>query len=190
MDEAGAMHFRQLLPEGRGAQDMRPRWGRWGRIIHAGLTGRSPATMRCSRVHGRVQRRRRIAWVQGGWDGNRDGVMEGVQHNTYDVEFSGPNPLCGIYYLGALRAGEEMARATGDIGVGGNIIAGCSSREVIGSTRTFSTASFISRKCVGFRKDEIAKQSRGDMGADNTETPEYQVGGGCLADSTDRPVPG
>ena len=27
--------------------------------------------------------------------------MEGVQHNTYDVEFYGPNPLCGIYYLGA-----------------------------------------------------------------------------------------
>ena len=31
--------------------------------------------------------------------------MEGVQHNTYDVEFYGPNPQCGIYYLGALRAG-------------------------------------------------------------------------------------
>ena len=40
--------------------------------------------------------------------------MEGVQHNTYDVEFYGPNPMCGIYYLGALRAGEEMARAAGD----------------------------------------------------------------------------
>ena len=40
--------------------------------------------------------------------------MEGVQHNTYDVEFYGPNPLCGVYYLGALRAAEEMARALGD----------------------------------------------------------------------------
>ena len=45
----------------------------------------------------------------------RDGIMEGVQHNTYDVEFYGPNPLCGtVYYLGALRAAEEMARALGD----------------------------------------------------------------------------
>ena len=32
------------------------------------------------------------AWVAGGWDADRDGVMEGVQHNTYDVEFYGPNP--------------------------------------------------------------------------------------------------
>jgi len=47
--------------------------------------------------------------VPGGWDANRDGVMEGVQHNTYDIEFYGPNPLCGIYYLGGLRAAEEMA---------------------------------------------------------------------------------
>ena len=57
-----------------------------------------------------------FAWIPGGWDANRDGVMEGVQHNTYDVEFYGPNPLCGIYYLGALRAAEEMARAVGDNG--------------------------------------------------------------------------
>ena len=34
-----------------------------------------------------------------------------LQHNTYDVEFYGPNPLCGVYYLGALRAAEEMAKA-------------------------------------------------------------------------------
>src|SRR2546430_13621186 len=27
------------------------------------------------------------AWIVGGWDANRDGVMEGVQHNTYDVVF-------------------------------------------------------------------------------------------------------
>jgi hypothetical protein len=37
-----------------------------------------------------------------------------VQHNTFDVEFYGPNPMCGIYYLGGLRACEEMARAMGE----------------------------------------------------------------------------
>jgi len=47
-------------------------------------------------------------------DENREGVLSGAQHNTYDVEFYGPNPMCGIYYLGALRASEEMARALGD----------------------------------------------------------------------------
>ena len=35
--------------------------------------------------------------------------MEGVQHNTMDVEYYGPNPQMTIWYLGALRAMEEMA---------------------------------------------------------------------------------
>ncbi len=52
------------------------------------------------------------AWKQ--WDVDRDGVPEGVQHNTYDIEFHGPNPLIGAFYLGALRAGEQMARHLGE----------------------------------------------------------------------------
>lgn len=48
------------------------------------------------------------------WDKDRDGVMEGEQHNTYDVEFYGPNTMMGTLYLGALRAAEEMARHLGE----------------------------------------------------------------------------
>ena len=48
------------------------------------------------------------------WDADRDGVMEGEQHNTYDIEFFGPNPLCTIIYLGALRAAEKIARHLGE----------------------------------------------------------------------------
>jgi uncharacterized protein (DUF608 family) len=44
------------------------------------------------------------------WDTNGDGVLDGEQHNTYDIEFWGPNPLSGVMLLGALRAVEEMAR--------------------------------------------------------------------------------
>jgi uncharacterized protein (DUF608 family) len=40
--------------------------------------------------------------------------MEGEQHNTYDIEFYGPNTMCGALYLGALRAAEELARHLGD----------------------------------------------------------------------------
>jgi len=40
--------------------------------------------------------------------------MEGVQHNTYDIEFYGPNTLCGSLYLGALLAAERMAKIVGD----------------------------------------------------------------------------
>jgi hypothetical protein len=36
--------------------------------------------------------------------------MEGCQHNTMDVEYYGPNPQMELWYLGALRAAEEMAK--------------------------------------------------------------------------------
>ena len=48
------------------------------------------------------------------WDPDKDGVMEGEQHNTYDIEFYGPNTMCTAMYLGALRACEEIARYLGE----------------------------------------------------------------------------
>lgn len=50
------------------------------------------------------------AWGAGNWDINKDGVMEGSQHNTMDINYLGPNPQMSAWYLGALRAGEEMAK--------------------------------------------------------------------------------
>ena len=53
-----------------------------------------------------------FAWTS--WDQDKDGVIEGEQHNTYDIEFYGPNSMMGSLYLGALRAAEEMAQTLGD----------------------------------------------------------------------------
>jgi non-lysosomal glucosylceramidase len=47
-------------------------------------------------------------------DGNDDGLIENSQHNTYDINFEGPNTFVGSLYLAALRAGEEMATEMGD----------------------------------------------------------------------------
>ena len=55
-----------------------------------------------------------FAWKEKGWDGNQDGVMEGSQHNTMDVNYFGPNPQMGFWYMGALRAAGEMAKAMKD----------------------------------------------------------------------------
>ena len=54
-----------------------------------------------------------FAWT-GEWDQDKDGVMEGSQHNTMDINYLGPNPQMAGWYLGALRASEEMARHVGD----------------------------------------------------------------------------
>ncbi|MFQ6070378.1 MAG: GH116 family glycosyl hydrolase, partial [Candidatus Aminicenantales bacterium] len=48
------------------------------------------------------------------WDPDRDGCMEGEQHNTYDIEFYGPNTMTGSLYLAALKACAEMAEAMGE----------------------------------------------------------------------------
>ncbi|MDU0203261.1 GH116 family glycosyl-hydrolase [Paenibacillus sp. MAH-36] len=48
------------------------------------------------------------------WDTDGDYVMDGQQHNTYDIDFHGPNPLTGTIFLGALRAAEEIAAYLGE----------------------------------------------------------------------------
>ena len=47
-------------------------------------------------------------------DQDKDGLLESLQHNTYDIEFTGINPLSGVMYLAALRAIGKMADALCD----------------------------------------------------------------------------
>ena len=182
MDDAGAIHFRQLLPDGKARSGFAAADGQMGQIIHAWLDWKisgDEALLRATWP--RAKKALEFAWVPGGWDSNRDGVMEGVQHITYDVEFYGPNPMCGIYYLGALRASEEMARAVGDAESAATYMRLFEQGSRWIDANLFNGEYFI-QKVRGFKKDEIAGNLRSDMGSENTENPEYQVGGGCLSD--------
>jgi len=44
------------------------------------------------------------------WDPREKGVVEEPHHNTYDIEFWGPDGMCTSFYLGALKAITEMGR--------------------------------------------------------------------------------
>jgi hypothetical protein len=182
MDEAGGMRFRQLLPDGYDRFGWAAADGQMGQILHAYLDWK--LTGDDAWLHAmwpRLKKAIEFAWIPGGWDANRDGVMEGVQHNTYDVEFYGPNPLCGIYYLGALRASEEMARRMGDTNSAAEY-----HRLFTQGSRWIDANLFNGKYYVqqvrGYRNDQIAPHLRGEMGANETEHPEYQVGDGCLID--------
>ena len=182
MDDAGAIHFRQMLPDGKARSGFAAADGQMGQIVHAWLDWKicgDEALLRSTWP--RAKKALEFAWVPGGWDGNRDGVMEGAQHNTYDVEFFGPNPMCGIYYLAALRAGEEMARAAGDPSSAQTYRRLFEQGSKWIDANLFNGEYYI-QQVRGFRKEEIAKNLRSDMGSENTETPEYQVGAGCLVD--------
>ncbi|MCL2421399.1 MAG: non-lysosomal glucosylceramidase, partial [Defluviitaleaceae bacterium] len=48
------------------------------------------------------------------WDTDKDGLMDGEQHNTYDIEFYGVSSMLNSIYFAALRAGEEICRYLDD----------------------------------------------------------------------------
>ena len=48
------------------------------------------------------------------WDPDHNGVFSEPHHNTYDVEFWGPDPLCSGFYLGALKAATLMGGHLGE----------------------------------------------------------------------------
>ena len=182
MDDQGGMRFRQLLPDGKERYKIAAADGQMGQIIHAHLDWKlSGDNAWLKAMWPRIKKGLEFAWIPGGWDASRRGVFDGVQHTTYDVEFYGPNPLGGIYYLGALRAAEEMARAVGD------------DASAIEYRRLFEQGSrwidehlfqgeYYQQQVRGYPKDKITPQLISGFGSDNTEVPEYQVGGGCLVD--------
>ncbi|MGV8093177.1 MAG: GH116 family glycosyl hydrolase [Mangrovibacterium sp.] len=45
------------------------------------------------------------------WDPKHQGYLEEPHHNTYDIEFWGPDGMCTSFYLGALTAFVEMSKA-------------------------------------------------------------------------------
>jgi len=48
------------------------------------------------------------------WDENQDGVLEGRQHHTLDMELFGPSSWLQGFYLLALECGAKMAKYLGD----------------------------------------------------------------------------
>lgn len=44
------------------------------------------------------------------WDPDHTGVLVEPHHNTYDIEFWGPDGMCSSFYLGALTAFIEMSK--------------------------------------------------------------------------------
>lgn len=48
------------------------------------------------------------------WDPEHKGILEEPHHNTYDIEFWGPDGMCTSFYLGALAAAIKMGQALGD----------------------------------------------------------------------------
>ena len=114
------------------------------------------------------------AWTERGWDGNCDGVMEGSQHNTMDVNYFGPNPQMGFWYMGALRAAEEMAKAMRD-----KVFAQkCRQLFTMGSQwmdEHLFNGEYYEQRITDPKTFDFLEP-------DSPDIPPYQLGKGCLVD--------
>ncbi|MFN8239298.1 MAG: GH116 family glycosyl hydrolase [Bacteroidales bacterium] len=124
------------------------------------------------------------------WDPDRKGYLEEPHHNTYDIEFWGPNGMTTSFYLGALNAFVEMSKA---------IKVSCKEYEDLlekgiayTDSELFDGEYFVQRvKWEGLHSPspvEAARRSYRTNYSDealqllNTEGPKYQYGIGCLSD--------
>jgi non-lysosomal glucosylceramidase len=178
----GRMDFRHKLPLnaehwGAAAAD-----GQMGQIIKLYLDWKvSGETTWLRQLWPACRRALAFAWIPGGWDSNRDGVMEGAQHTTYDVEFYGPNPLCEVWYLAALRATAEMAAAMDD----SEFAADCQRLYEQGSRWTDAhlfNGEYYIQLVRGIPESQIADGLRNWEGSRDTVHPKFQLGSGCLVD--------
>ncbi|MBV9848188.1 MAG: hypothetical protein JO250_00735 [Armatimonadetes bacterium] len=182
-DAQGKMSFRVGLPLGRAGDGVAAADGQMGCLMKLyrdwRLSG-DEAMLRVLWPH--AKRALEFCWIAGGWDADKDGVMEGCQHNTMDVEYYGPNPQMGVWYLGALRAAEEMAKSLGE----DDFAATC--HDLFGRGRQWIDAHLFNGDYYEHQivppndADAIAPGLRLGAGATNLADPELQLGGGCLVD--------
>lgn len=118
-DEDGRMYFRTALPLGRGRIVQPPCVdGQMATVIKIyrdwKLTGN---TQWLKENWDNVKKVLEFAWNEHNtykWDKDKDGVLEGRQHHTLDMELFGPSSWLEGMYLGALKAAAEMADFLGD----------------------------------------------------------------------------
>lgn len=115
----GSMSFRLMLPIVSPRRQFRPAAdGQFATIMKVYREWRicgNDAWL--SSLWPRVKASLEFAWSpenSGRWDPQKRGILTGQQHHTLDMELYGPNSWLSGMYLGALKAGMEMARAMGE----------------------------------------------------------------------------
>jgi len=186
MSDDGFIQFRMPLPLGTRAQAgfVPAADGQNGLVMQVyreWLIGGDEAWLR--RLWPLVRKALEFAWKY--WDADRDGVMEGVQHNTYDMEWWGPNTMTGSLYLGALRAAEELAQVVGDTEAAATYRA-LFDKGAAWTDKHLFNGEYYEQK-VNPRANDLWPEpykSVNDRGKDDRfpDWPRWQFGKGCLAD--------
>jgi len=122
------------------------------------------------------------------WDPGEKGIIEEPHHNTYDIEFWGPDGMHTSFYIGALNAISEMGDYLGKDVTRYKQLAALGKKMI--ESELYDGEYFIQK--IQFRglkaKDPLTEKSfGGDYSAEakellEKEGPKYQYGKGCLSD--------
>ncbi|MBA8795608.1 uncharacterized protein (DUF608 family) [Friedmanniella endophytica] len=110
--------------------------------------------------------RRALDFAFDRWDTDGDLLLDGQQHNTYDIEFYGPNMLGTSIFLAALRAGVVLARARGEA-------------EVAERWQRAADTGAERADALMFNGEFYEQRTEAHGGVDAYR---YQYGAGCLSD--------
>jgi uncharacterized protein (DUF608 family) len=190
MDDRGHVTFRAALPDGPVKHD-----------FHAASDGQLGGIMKVFRdwqISGDTPwlrqmyplAKRSLDYCMNLWDPDRKGGLFEPHHNTYDIEFWGPDGMCTSIYLGALCAMARMARALGETQDSENY------EEMARKTAAFLDGTLFNgeyyNQKVMFEElknrsfsEQVARAEREDPETAallKNEGPKYQYGKGCLSD--------
>ncbi len=189
MNEEGHVNFRSALPDGPVKHDFHP--------AADGQLGGIMKLYRDWQICGDDQwlkglyplAKRSLNYCINRWDPDRRGALFEPHHNTYDIEFWGPDGMCTSVYTGALYAIAEMAQATGDTDE--QIYRELAEKSAAYMDRELFNGDYYQQKVLW---NELRDKSFSGKIADEADSdaeeirilreegPKYQYGSGCLSD--------
>ncbi len=193
-DAGGHQNFRASLPIREAAHDFHAAAdGQLGGVLKAYRDWRiSGDTDWLRRLWPRIQSSLHYAIET--WDPERQGWLIEPHHNTYDIEFWGPDGMCTSFYLAALRAAAAMAEALGSAeDARGYLELYDAGRERL-EGELYNGEYFFQRvQWQGLRSASPLDPDHPRLGHDSgyspeavelfqREGPKYQYGDGCLSD--------
>jgi hypothetical protein len=126
------------------------------------------------------------------WDPKNKGVIEEPHHNTYDIEFWGPDGMCTSFYLGALQSIMELGKFLKKSKDVATYKALYDKGKKLIESELYNGEYFYQKIQVsGLNAPNPIEASVKSMGGDYSEEarkllekegPKYQYGTGCLSD--------
>ena len=114
------------------------------------------------------------------WDPDENGLLSEPHHNTYDIEFWGPDGMCTSFYLGALKAMSLILSAAGEDG--GRYLALYEKGRAAMEEKLWNGEYFIQKiewKNLHAKASADTPEERERL---DSEGPKYQYGTACLSD--------